>query len=110
MIMRVTRAATHLTVEEVQAKLKLDPRPLYRQRWLIIYNTLVDPRTAAEIAKHSATTLAMVHQVISPYNCFAVTAIATPGKGGRRHHYVTLEAEQAFLVPFFSRAEKGEIA
>jgi transposase len=108
--MRITRAATHLTVEEVKAKLKLEPRPLYRQRWLIIYNALVDPRPAGEIAKHSATTVSMVHQVISMYNRLGVTTIETPGKGGRRHHYVTLEAEQAFLAPFFRRAERGEIA
>jgi transposase len=55
-------------------------------------------------------TVAMVHQVISTYNRFGVEAVETPGKGGRRHQYVTLAEEQAFLAPFFSRAEKGEIA
>jgi len=52
----------------------------------------------------------MVHQVISTYNRFGVAAVETPGKGGRRHQYLTLEEEKAFLAPFFSRAEKGEIA
>lgn len=41
---RITRAASHLSVEEAKTKLKLDPRPWCRQRWLIIYNALVDPR------------------------------------------------------------------
>lgn len=107
---RITRAAAHLPVEEVKARLKYDPRPLYRQRWLIIYNALVEPRAAAVIAKHSGTTVAMVHQVISTYNRFGVAAVETPGKGGRRHQYLTLEEERAFLAPFFSRAEQGKIA
>lgn len=107
---RITRAAAHLPLEEVKARLKLDPRPWCRQRWLIIYNALVEPRAAAEIAKHTGTTEAMVHQVISTYNRLGVAAVETPGKGGRRHQYLTLQEEQAFLAPFFSRAEKGEIA
>jgi|SRR5947209_6598111 transposase len=107
---RITRAAAHLPVEEVKTRLKLDPRPWCRQRWLIIYNALVEPRTAAEIAKHTGSTVAMVHQVISTYNRLGVAAVETPGKGGRRHQYLTLEEEDAFLAPFFSRAEKGEIA
>jgi len=107
---RITRAAPHLSAEEIKTRLKLDPRPWCRQRWLIIYNALVDPREATDIAKHTGTTVAMVHQVISRYNRLGVTAVETPGKGGRRHQYVSWEEEQAFLAPFFSRAEGGEIA
>jgi len=107
---RITRAASHLSVEEVKAKVNLDPRPWCRQRWLIIYNALVDPRAAAEIAKHTGTTVAMVHQVISTYNRLGVAAVETPGKGGRRHQYLTLEAERQFLAPFFARAAQGKIA
>jgi hypothetical protein len=33
---RITRAAAHVTVEEVKRRMTSDPRPLYRQRWLII--------------------------------------------------------------------------
>ena len=107
---RITRAASHLSAEEIKTRLQRDPRPWCRQRWLIIYNALIDPREATEIAKHTGTTIAMVHQVISTYNRFGVAAVETPGKGGRRHQYLTLEEEKAFLAPFFSRAQKGEIA
>lgn len=34
----------------------------------------------------------------------------TPGKGGRRHHYLTLDQERAFLQPFVARAVQGEVA
>ena len=35
---RVTRAASHLSAEEVRQRLKYDPRPWCRGRWLIIYH------------------------------------------------------------------------
>src|SRR5258706_10525073 len=106
---RITRAALHLSVEEVKAKVKGDPRPFCRQRWLIIYNALVDPREASEIAKHTGTTVAMVHRVIASYNRLSVSAVETAGKGGRRRQLMSLAEEQALLAPFFSRAERGEI-
>jgi len=107
---RITRAAAHLSAEELKTRLQLDPRPWCRQRWLIIYNALVDPREATEIAKHTGTSIAKVHQVIASYNRLGVAAVETPGKGGRRRQYVSWEEEQAFLAPFFTRAERGEIA
>ncbi len=39
---RVTHAAAHVSMEEVKHRLKTDPRPWCRQRWLIIYNALVE--------------------------------------------------------------------
>ncbi len=107
---RMTRAAPHLSAEEVKTRLQLDSRPLCRQRWLLIYNALVDPREASEIAKHTGTTVAMVHRVIASYNRLGVTAVETAGKGGRRRQSMSLEEEKALLAPFFSRAERGEIA
>jgi transposase len=107
---RSTRAAAHLTVEEVKNRMRTDPRPLSRQRWLIIYNALVAPRKAEEIAQHCGVSKATVHQLISTYNRLGVRAVETAGKGGRRHQYLTREEEEQFLAPFFARAEAGEIA
>jgi transposase len=76
---------------------------------LIIYNALVDPRPAAQIAKHVGVSTDTVHQVISKYNRFGVAAVETVGKGGRRHEYLTLEQERQLLAPFFARAETGQI-
>src|SRR5260221_14568986 len=59
---------------------------------------------------HCGVSKAMVHQVISRYNRLGVQAVEPPGKGGRRHEYLTLEEEQQFLSPFFARAERGEMA
>jgi putative transposase len=51
-----------------------------------------------------------VHRVISTYNRLGVAAVETPGTGGRRHQYLTLEHERAFLQPFLARAARGELA
>lgn len=107
---RITRAAAHLTREEVKRRMTTDARPLYRQRWLIIYNALVEPRKAEEIARHCGVSKATVHALISSYNRVGVAAVETAGKGGRRSGYLSLEEERAFLAPFFGRAERGELA
>jgi len=107
---RVTHAAAHVSIEEVKHRLKTDPRPWCRQRWLIIYNALVEPRKAEEIARHCGVSKATVHDVISTYNRLGVAAVETAGKGGRRREYLTLEEEKQFLAPFFAQAESGEIA
>ncbi len=68
------------------------------------------PRKAEEIAKHTGVSVPTVRRVISGYNRLGLAAIETPGKGGRRHEYLTVDQERELLVPFFARAERGEIA
>lgn len=107
---RVTRAAAHLSREEVRYRQKTDPRPWCRQRWLIIYNALIEPRKAEEIARHCGVSKGTVHQVISAYNRFGIEGVETAGKGGRRHEYLIPQEEKQFLAPFCARAQNGEIA
>jgi transposase len=106
----ITRAATHLPPQTVLERLQAELRPHRRQRWLIIYQALVDPREAAQIAKHCGVSTATVHQLISAYNRRGVEAVETPGKGGRRNQYLTLEQERAFLQPYLARAAQGDVA
>ena len=107
---RVTRAAPHLPVDEVKKRAKTDPRSWCRQRWLIIYNALVDPRPASEIATHVGVAVDTVHQVISKYKRFGVAAVETAGKGGRHKEYLPIEHERQVLAPFFAPAQTGELA
>src|SRR5260370_38750445 len=81
---RITRAAAHLPREEVKTRMITDPRPLYRQRWLIIYNALVEPRKAEDIARHCGVSKATVHAVIASYNQQGVAAVGKTGQGGGR--------------------------
>lgn len=106
---RITRAALHLSVEEVKARMIHDNSPLYRQRWIIIYQALVDPREAKDIAKHTGVSVSTVHKLISTYNRQGVSAVETKGKGGRYNAYLTREEERDLLTPFFERAERGEL-
>ena len=97
---RITRAASHLSVDEVKERMNTEARPWVRQHWWIIYNALVAPRKADEIALHTGVSATTVHRVISAYNRLGPAAIETPGKGGRRHEYLTREEERQFLAAF----------
>ena len=90
--------------------MKQDPRFWVRQRWWIIYNASIEPRKAEEIARHTGVSVPTVRRVISTSNRLGLAAIETPGTGGRRHESLTVEQECAFLQPFFTRAQQGEIA
>ena len=88
-VSRVSHALPHLSVEDVRQKIKTAHNFRRQQKWLIIYNALVDPRSAKEIALHTGTSKRTVHQVISDYNRLGVEAIETQGKGGRRRGYLS---------------------
>ena len=70
---RVSRALAHLSVEEVLQKIQSATNFWQQQKWLVVYNALVDPRPAGEIALHTATSVRTVHQVISDYNRLGAT-------------------------------------
>lgn len=108
--MNVTKATPHFSVKEVKQRMDEATRPLSRKRWRIIYHALVNPQPAEVIALHCGVAKDTVHKLISQYNRFGLAAIETPGKGGRKRFYLTIEQEQQFLQPFFERAIKGEIA
>jgi transposase len=93
----------------VEQKLKSTESYWHRQKWLIVYNGLVDPRPASAIAKQTGVSVGTVHKVISQYNQLGVAALETPGKGGRYNSYLTREQEKEFLAKFFEQAAKGQI-
>jgi transposase len=105
---RITRAAPHLPPQTVLARLQAEPRLWRRQRWEIIYQALTAPRQAQDIARMVGVSPTTVHRVISTYNRLGIAAVETPGTGGRRHEYLTLEQEHVFLQPFLARAARGE--
>src|SRR5258708_2776004 len=107
---RIKRAASQLSVVEVKERMKTERRAWVRQHWWSIYNALVAPRKADEIALHTGVSATTVHRVIARYNRLGPAVIEQSAKGGRHHEYLTREQEQAFLRPFFARAERGEIA
>jgi transposase len=107
---KVTRAAPHLSIEEVKGKLRASVDFWTHQKWLVIYTALVDPRPATAIALHLGVSVPFVHKIISLYKRCGPGALDTPGIGGRRHQYLTIAEEQRFIEPFLQRAATGEMA
>ena len=107
---RVTQAAPHLSAATVKHKMDTAPNITQRSRWRIIYNALVEPRSAKSIALNTGVSVTTVPAVISRYNRFGAAALDTPGKGGRRNQHLSLADEAAFLAPFFERAAKAQVA
>jgi len=105
---RVTRAVAHIPVEEVKRRMKMDPRSWVRERWGIIDHALMNPRKAEEIARDTGVSVTTVRRVISSYNRLGLVAIETPGKGGRRHEYMSVEQERSGSRSPFSRAPHTE--
>ena len=106
---RVTRVAPHLTREEVKQKLDTANTPWLRQRWLVIYSALLEPRPAGEIAAQLGVSRPFVSKISSLYKRFGPQGLETVGPGGRRNEYLSKDEEVAFLAPFIERAAQGEI-
>lgn len=83
---------------------------IHGQKWLIIYNAVVDPRPAHEIAKHTGLAEQTVHNLVSQYNRRGPQALEGPGKGGRRRSYLSWEEEVEFLKSFEEKALTGQVA
>ena len=60
--------ADHLSADEVRKKMQMMAGFLKLQKWLVIYNAIIDPRPVAEIAKHTGLSEATVLRIISEYN------------------------------------------
>jgi hypothetical protein len=77
---RVTIAAPHLTAQAVKEKGKTAQSFWHRQKWLVVYNALIDPGPAQEIAQHTGVSVGTVRKVISEYNRKGAEALSTPEK------------------------------
>lgn len=107
---RTPSVAPHLSADQVMQKIKGTVGFWRVQKWLVIYNLLVDPRPLMEIARHVGLAWQTVRNLVSQYNRLGPGAVEGPGKGGRRRAYMNLEAEAEFLEPFFERASTGKVA
>jgi transposase len=105
----LTRAANHLTIEQVKEKMKDAKDAKQLMRWQIVYTALIQPRKAEEIATSVGVSKSLVQKVISRYNKQGIQSIEIKESGGRYHEYLTKEEEKQLLAPFFERAEKGEL-
>lgn len=107
---KVTKAASHLTVEEIDEKIKATVGFWRVKRWMVIRHAVVNPATAKEIGLNTGMAEQSVHNLIAAYNREGEKAVEVKGRGQRQKANLTIEEEKAFLRPFFEKAEKGQIA
>ena len=107
---KVTKSIPHLSKEEIQERIKTTVGFWRVQKWLVIWNALVDPRPAREIALHTGIAEQSVHNLISKYNRVGPEVVEGPGKGGRRRFYLNWDEEASFLESFKQAALTGQIA
>lgn len=107
---QVTQAFPHLDLETVKQRVKLAKSHWEKQKWLVIYNAIADPRTAAEIALHVGVSKGFVRKVIQQYNRQGEIGLSTPGKGGRHNCYLSREQEKQLIEPFKEKARRGQVA
>jgi putative transposase len=105
---RVTRATGPVSAAEIQQRMQSETSPWRRRYWHLIWLAVVAPRPAQEIAREAGVSTATVHRVLACYRRGGVAAIAGIRKGGRRHAYLPLAEEAAFLAPFEQRTSRGE--
>lgn len=60
--------ASYLSADEVKMKMQMSSGFLKFQKWLVIYNLLVDPRPLSEIAMHTGLSESSVYRIINEYN------------------------------------------
>jgi transposase len=106
----VSKSNPHLSKEEMQERIKATVGFWRVQRWLAIWNALVDPRTAGEIALHTGLAEQSGHNLISRYNRLRPEVVEGPVKGGRRRSYLSWDEEVSFLESFKQAALTGQIA
>jgi hypothetical protein len=75
--------ASYLSADEVKMKMRMSSGFLRFQKWLVIYNLLVDPRPLAEIARHTGLSESSVYRIIADYNNGGPESIESIGKMGR---------------------------
>lgn len=107
---QVTQACPHLDLETIKQKVKLASSYWDRQKWLVVYNALADPRTSVQIARHCGVSQGFVRKVIQQYNRQGENGLSTPGKGGRRNCYLSWEEEKQLIDEFKQKACRGQIA
>ena len=107
---QVTQAFPHLDLETVKQKVKKALSHWEKQKWLVIYNALAAPRTAAEIAIHLGVSKGFVRKVIQQYNRKGEAGLSTPGKGGRHNCYLNWEQEKELIDSLKVHARRGQVA
>src|SRR5262249_38575604 len=107
---KVIRAKPHLTLAEIDERLK-NLQDFWRiRRWMIIRHAVVDPAPAKDIALRLGLSVCTVRDLIEAYHRQGPDAIETPGKGQRQHASLSVEDGRTFLAPLLADSQVGHSA
>jgi hypothetical protein len=59
---------SHLSLDEIKMKMQILPGFLTMQKWLVVYNFIINPRPLSQIAIHTGLSEGTVYRIISDYN------------------------------------------
>jgi transposase len=107
---RVTKAAEHLRVEEIDARIKRCTEPWRIRRWQVIRCALVHPKPAAEIALEVGLARQTVHNLVAAYNRRGPQVMETPGHAQRQRAYLSLARERAVVSKFLRQSATGQVS
>jgi hypothetical protein len=83
MSMNKGNVASYLSADEVRMKMRMSGGFFRFQKWLVIYNLLVDPRPLVEIARHTGLSESSVYRIIAEYNNGGPESIESIGNMSR---------------------------
>ncbi|MCE5243042.1 MAG: helix-turn-helix domain-containing protein [Syntrophobacteraceae bacterium] len=63
-----THIADYLSADDVKERMQMTAGFIRLQKWLVIYNAIIDPRPVSEIARHTGLSESTVLRIISEYN------------------------------------------
>ena len=106
---KVINVQPHLTVEDIDHRLKTMSAFWRIRRWLVIRHALVDPAPTKEIARRMGLSMFTVRDLLEAYNRDGPVAVDTPGKGQRQRAYLSLAEERAFLTPCIEQSRTGQL-
>lgn len=69
---------TYLSPNEIRMKVQMKAGSLEMRKWLVILNTIIDPRPVSEIALHTGLSESCVNRIIAEYNRLGSKSIEVP--------------------------------
>jgi hypothetical protein len=74
----IMRTPTYLSANELKLRMRMAPGFLGLQKLLVIYTSLVDPRSPHEIARHTGLSESTVNRIIEDYNENGAESLEVP--------------------------------
>lgn len=105
--MRKAKIKEHLSVEEIQKRIKSSKQKSEFRRWQTIYLTKTKGLNAQEVGEIVGISPRTVNQLIYYYNKYGAEGLKIEGSGGRRRALLTWEEEEALLLGLTGDAAAG---